>query len=313
MRRSSSWDEVRMINKYISPGCKLGDFFYYFLFNWLPQVGFLTWCTINVLLFTCLINDRCSSMKNTLNYICDWRTAAVCAVWQHRGQHRHINQGKWNSIRQTKSSGPNRTIFHIVVVLPLWQYRRSGFPLDPKIHFESTLLSTMAAAALWLVCSEAAAALSALCDTVFVFAECGTSYSMCCTFHIWWRAGLFCLQTEMYKLTAAYALISAAHVWRGWHPKWFQRVLFWTGNGFGHSVCIQNTFLAAWASVCVYGPKNKSCVRISMGPFVLLDSKALARFLAKLIVGILVKSGLLNILSAYSNVKVRHISSQMQT
>lgn len=174
---------MRMINKYISPGCKLGDFIYYFSFNWLPQVGFLTWCTINVLLFMCLINNRCSSMKNTLNYICNWRTAAVCAVWQHRGQHRHINQGKWNSIRQTKSSGPNRTIFHIVVMLPLWQYHHSGFPLDPEIHFESTLLSTMAAAVLRLVCLEAAP--SALRDTVFVFVECGASYSMCCTFHIW--------------------------------------------------------------------------------------------------------------------------------
>lgn len=212
MGRGSSWDEPRMINKHISPGCKLGDFIYYFSFNWLPQVGFLTWCTINVLLFMCLINDRWSSMTNTLNCICDWRTAAVCAVWQHRGQHRYINQGKWNSIRQSKSSGPNCTIFHIVVVLPLWQYRRSGFPLDPEIHFESTLLSTMTAAVLRFVCSEAAAAPSALCDTVFVFAECGISYSMCCTFHIWWRAGLFCLQTKMYKLTVAHTFIPAAHV-----------------------------------------------------------------------------------------------------
>lgn len=101
IQRVSSWDGVRMINKNISPGCKLGDFIYYFCFNWLLQVGFLTWRTINVLLFMCLINDHCSSMKNTLNYICDWRTAAVCAVWHHQGQRRHFNQGKWNSIRQT--------------------------------------------------------------------------------------------------------------------------------------------------------------------------------------------------------------------
>lgn len=76
-------------------------------------------------------------------------------------------------------------------MLHLWRYCSSSFSSWPKIHFESTWLSTILAVQLRLVCCEAATVLSPvqtpLCDTVLMFLECGTSYSMWCTFHVWWR------------------------------------------------------------------------------------------------------------------------------
>lgn len=81
----------------------------------------------------CIINGYCSFMKkNTLNYIWNWKAVAVCAASQRWGRHRDINQLKWNSIRQILSSRPNWAVFHIVVMLPLWKYSSSNFPLDPK-------------------------------------------------------------------------------------------------------------------------------------------------------------------------------------
>lgn len=116
---ASSREELSMINNWSSPSC---NFIHCLSSNWLLQVGFLTCPTINVLPFMHLINGHCSFMKNTLNYIRNWKAAAVCAVSLRWGRRGDINQPKWNSTRQTESSRPNWTIFHIVVTLPLWHY-----------------------------------------------------------------------------------------------------------------------------------------------------------------------------------------------
>lgn len=58
----SSRKEFGMLNNWISPSC---NFIHYLSSNWLPQIGFRTCPTINVLLLLCLINGHCCFMKNT--------------------------------------------------------------------------------------------------------------------------------------------------------------------------------------------------------------------------------------------------------
>lgn len=66
----------------------------------------------------------------------------------------------------------------------------------PKILFESTWLSTISAVLLWLVYSKSATILPSAWapagDTSLRFHVCGTSCSMCCTCHIWWRTIALC-------------------------------------------------------------------------------------------------------------------------
>lgn len=182
---ASSREELRMINNWSSPSC---NFIHCLSSNWLLQVGFLTCPTINVLPFMHLINGHCSFMKNTHSITSGIEKPRQFVLYRFAGDGTEtlINR---NGIQQDRLS----LLDQIGLFFILLSRCHCGTTLQLKFSYRSTIqLSTISAALLQLVRSEAVTFPSPLCDTVFMFSERGESYSMYSTFHIWWRLIVLC-------------------------------------------------------------------------------------------------------------------------
>lgn len=124
----SASEAVRVKNNWISPGHKWRDFIHSLSSNWLLHVDFLTCLPINVQLFMCLINDRCSFIK-PLNYIWNWKATAAQALlhlWGCQGDINHLN-----GIQQERFS-PLDWIGLFVILLSFCFCGDSTFSLDLK-------------------------------------------------------------------------------------------------------------------------------------------------------------------------------------
>lgn len=203
-----------MINNWISTGSKWGDFIHYLSSNWLLHVGFLTCPTINALLFMCFINGHCSFMKNTHSITSgDWKAAEACTILQCWECQRDINQPQWKSVRQTCSFG----LFLILLSCCLCgSIAAEIFLLTRNLLWINSAVNNLCCSALlWVVCSKAvtvpsSVSVQTLPDVVVMFLEYGTSYSMCCTFQIWWRV-IVLSGDDLCTHKLAHMFISRAH------------------------------------------------------------------------------------------------------
>lgn len=145
-------------------------------------------------------------------------------------------------------------------MLLLWQQLK--FSSWPKIQLETPSLSTISAAMLWLVCCDIATGLSPLCDTVSMFLERETSYSMCCTFHIRWRVIVFYTNntstymdeyTDTHKKTNSqwHECLSLQLMFREAATQ-FHGVLFWIKSSYGqHCLNVKRSVGSMSHDVCV--------------------------------------------------------------